>query len=171
MFDFLNTLFLENGFIKVAYDEMQFLTGVEGPFDWMYEGEGKAVYKYLGNTGGEQSLDPDYDSYKDSRLIIYTDNPQRTVKENLNDNIFREYFKNDIITKIQKEYEDASQSILEVRKNGKNFKPVVKTIAEEKEYFKKEFALRSWSSEIPYVADEIYKIEKRFSNKYGNIMI
>jgi len=170
MFNFLNTLFQENGFTKIAYDEMNSLTAADGPFHWIYDGKGYSLFGYLDRYDGDQSTDPEYDSYKDSKLKIYVNDPERTVSENLNDNMIKLHFKKDNIEKIQKDYDEASQAILEVRKTGKNFKPVVKTIAEEIAYFKREFPLRTWANDIPYVADEIHKIEKSFLNKYGEIL-
>ena len=75
MFKFLNKLFNEGGFIKVAFEEIQILTSSDGPFQWIYENDEQTVYGYWAYASGDQSLDPQYDMYKDSKIIVY-ENPK-----------------------------------------------------------------------------------------------
>jgi len=169
MFPFLNALFNNDSFNTILYQEMGSLTGTEGPFYYIYEEKDKTVFGYNAFPDSDQSLDPDYDSYKNSTLIIYNE-IEKTVTENFDDNLVRIHLEKKISTKIQKEYQDILMEIIELRKSGKNIKHIVKTTLEELNNFIKEFPSRKWSTQIPYVGNELSKIKNNLLGKYGNII-
>jgi|SRR5579862_2728374 len=169
MFDFLNSLFTQSGFNKVVYDEIVRLTNPTGPFHLVADLKGEAIYGYLSDTGKDQSHDPNYDDYKNSKIFIY-DDLNKTVEKNLGDKMLERHLKNDILNFIRLDFEDTLKMIVESSIEGKDISKIINVVASEIEFLKKEFSKIDWLNNKEYILDAINEIENTIIKKYGKFI-